>query len=444
MSILPPLSAKSILNDTRVQLEKGATDKFGTAVEDFVKGGGLGFIHPSLNPNTKTIDRKDGSWYATSYAAALAGATNYRPKLKFLFKVEFVFTEEAKKIVKALGENTANDFTFMVKMVDRPKIDFEYEEDLNMYNFRTKALKKIRHRDLTMVFTDDAGNRVFDFVRALMTIHSPITAKQTKRDLSLKRADPESLLHGSGMAFSRKLPDTAHRAAVNSSFGNSIAMIRVKQIFTDPQESLKNTAKMVSYDFMNPRIVSFDFDELSHEANEVSSMTMMFDYDWMEMVNIGPINATAIASDYLDSSYHVLAPGALGAPMDLTPVPGGGGSAAGGGKGNWATDILGGVVGKTAGKLSSDLIGKAVKSVAGNSRLGQALGGQVTSAISGPIGGLVSGASRDAIGSGFSSFSNPFARTSTPKVNDSAGSGSGTVLAAADSGPVTGDGSLNS
>lgn len=421
-----PFSVKGLLNDSKVQLEKAATDKFGTVVDDFVAGGmgKLGDLIPGLKPNT-TIDRKDGSWYSTSYAAALAGATSYRPKLKFLFKVEFVFTEEAKEIVKSLGANTANDFTFMVKSVDRPKVDFEYQEDLNMYNFRTKALKKIRHRDLTIVFMDDTGNRVFDFVRALMTIHSPVTAKQSDRDLSLNRPSADNRM-ASGMAFSRKSGlDDAHRGVVNSKFGNSIEMIRVKQIFANPQESLKNTARMVSFDFLNPRIVSFDFDELSHEANDVSTMTMMFDYDWLEMVNIGPINAQKVESAYTDSKYNVLSPGALGAPMDITPVPGGGDASAGKGKGNVVTNLLGGILGKGAQQLSSDLIGKAVKSVAGNSRLGQAIGGKLSSALSGPIGGLVSGAARDQLAGISGSISSAFDRTSilTPKAKDSTGGG---------------------
>jgi hypothetical protein len=289
-----------------------------------------------------------------------------------------------------------------------------------MYNFRTKVLKKIRHRDLTIVFIDDAGNRVFNFVRALMKVHSPITNTQSKRDNTLDQPDSTNAQKGfgSGMAFSRSITDTSHRAVVNSQFGNSIKTIRVQQIFTNPQETMANTARMVSFDFINPRIVSFDFDELSHEANDVSTMTMMFDYDWMEMVDVGVLNGAKVQSKYDGDKYTVLSPGAHGAPADLTPVPAAGGSA-GGNKGGIVSNILGGVVGKGAQQLSSDLIGKAVKSVAGNSRLGQALGGQLTSALAGPIGGLVSGAARDKIGGAFSSFSNPFARTSSAPVVDS-------------------------
>jgi hypothetical protein len=430
-----PFTVKSLLSDTQVQLEKSGTEVFGTAVEDFMKDG-IGKIVPGLkqDPN-KAADRKDGSWYATSYAAALAGATNFRPKLKFLFQVEFKFTPEAIAIQKGLGTTAGNEFKFMVKSVDRPKVDFEYEEDLNMYNFRTKALKKIRHRDLTIVFMDDTGNRVFEFVRMMMAVHSPITAEQFKRDRTLAKPEPAvgpRPIIGSGMSFSRNKNDTAHRGTVNSNFGNVLEYIRVKQIFVNPQETMANSARMVSFDFMNPRVVSFDFDELSHEANDVSMMTMMFDYDWMEMVNVGVINGANTAA-YDETKFGVVAPGAKGAPMDITPIVGGGGSAAGGD--GPLSKALGGILGKGAQQISSDLIGKAVKGVAGNSRLGQALAGQLTTQLSGPIGGLVSGASRDKIGGAISSFSNPFARTTT--VADS--NGGGQVVAGVTSAPTTGD-----
>ncbi len=203
-----PFSAKNILNDAQITLEKAATDKFGNVVEDFVKGGLGGFL-PAVNENAP-VNRNDGSWYATSYAAGLAGGTSFRPKLKFLFKVEFIFTDAAKAQYRdILSGAGANDFTFMIKAVDRPKVDFEYEEDVNMYNFRTKVLKKIRHRDLTITFMDDVGNRVFNFFRVLMMIHSPITRGQLKRDNSLEKPNNKKLSVGSGMAFNGDQDDLA-------------------------------------------------------------------------------------------------------------------------------------------------------------------------------------------------------------------------------------------
>ena len=218
---------KSFLNGTKVSLEKEATDQFGAAVENFSRGASsraLG-LPPPLKNNQVPFSRNDGSFYASSYAHALAGATSYRPKLKFLFKVEFIFTQQAKDAFPSIfGHAGSNDFTFMVRSVDRPKIDFEYEDDVNMYNFRTKVLKKIRHRELTVTFMDDTGNRVLNFFRALMMMQSPITRRQLLRDGTTKPPELGTLSAGNGMQFSDTndfdMNDNAIRGTVDDPLGN--------------------------------------------------------------------------------------------------------------------------------------------------------------------------------------------------------------------------------
>lgn len=420
-----PFNAKGLLNDSKLALEKAAVDKFGSVVDDFAKNT-LGQFIPGASSATPDNRSDPNTWYATSYAASLSGATNYRPKLKFLFKVQFIFTEEAKAAFpEVFAANTSNDFTFMIKSVDRPKIDFEYEEDVNMYNFRTKVLKKIRHRDLTMVFMDDAGNRVFNFFRTLMMLHSPITRRQLLRDRSTtkpdnKTAGPE---FGSGMKFSgiqldgQSASDNAHRGVINSQFGNSIAAIRVKQIFVDPSSSLANATKMVSFDFVNPRIVSFDLDELTHESSEVNLLTMVFDYDWMEMVDIGTLG-TSLTPYNDEDKYNIQVKGVNGAPSDISPNRQNGASGSDGGGGNSLFNSLGKIVGRGAQQLSSDLIGKAVRSVAGNGRFASSIVGAATNALAGPIGGIVSGAVRDGLSTGFSTVLNPQGRATASSVVD--------------------------
>lgn len=389
-----PFSVKNILNDSQITLEKAATDKFGAVVDDFARGAlsSIG-ISSASQDSSQSANRNDGSWYSSSYAAALAGGS-YRPKLKFLFKVEFIFTEEAKKQASSLGLASANDFTFMIKSVERPKVDFEYEEDVNMYNYRTKVLKKIRHRDLTIVFMDDVGNRVFNFFRTLMMIHSPITRRQVERDNTLRKPTPSSsdLIHTSGMDFTQKTPYAAHRSVVNSSFGNSIEAIRVKQIFVDGSAGLATASKMVVFDFMNPRIVSFDMDELTHDSSDPNLLTMVFDYDWMEMVNVGALgtNDTRYQADYTH-----MAPGVHGAPTDISPNKSSG--AQGPAQGN--NGILGqlgssisSIGGRAVQQLSSDLISKAVKTIAGTGRFQTAIGGVASSSISSILGGVATSA----------------------------------------------------
>lgn len=365
----------SILDSTEIALEKQASDAFGAAVEDFSRG----MIAPSLglSPPAAQGSRDDRSFYASSYAAALAGGTSYRPKMKFLFKVEFVFTPEAQAEFRGtLGSTSSNDFTFMVKAVDRPKIDFEYDDDVNMYNFRTKVLKKIRHRELTITFMDDIGNRVLDFFRVLMMIHSPITRRQLERealDLPQKLAPPDvnSVSMGNGMAFTevsdRSLNDIAIRGTVHSQVGNIIQTIRVKQIYVNPSSHLSSAVEEVIFDFLNARLVSFDLDDLNHETSDVNLMTMQFDYDWMEIIKVGPLQVT-------DSPiYNIAVPGVNGAPTDITPNGGVGQSNAQGS-------------GNTFANMTSEAIYREVESIAGNGYFAGLLGSQFSSILGGVVG----------------------------------------------------------
>lgn len=388
-------SIKSVLNSTKISLERKASDQFGAAVEDFSRGT-LGPLIGVPDSTTAPVNRNDGSFYASSYAHTLAGGTSYRPKLKFLFKVEFVFTDEAMQAMPTyLGRESNNDFTFLVRSIDRPKIDFEYQDDVNMYNFRTKVLKKIRHRELTIVFMDDSGNRVLNFFRALMMIYSPITRRQMERQKAtgLARLAPPTTEFqngelGSGMRFSSPTStdrnDISHRGAVNFNVGSLIQTIRVKQIFVNPQSpSISGATEEVIFDFINARLVSFDFDDLTHEASDPSLMTMQFDYDWMEIIEVGPL------AKMDEPKYNIAVPGISGAPVDMTTA--GGGSLTDPGGGNTFTDILSNQAGRAVQQLTSEAVSRGVQSIAGKGRFASLIGSQASNIV----GGLVGGATRN-------------------------------------------------
>jgi hypothetical protein len=409
-----------IVNSTGNNLERNATATFGNAVEDFTKGR-LSRALPSAGATQQSeIRSAPSTWDASSYAAVLAGATEFRPKLKFLFKVQFFFEP---KIVESFPDLAKNDFTFMIKSVDRPKVDFEYEDDVNEYNYRTKVLKKIRHRELTLTFMDDVGNNVFDFFRSLMMIYSPVTRGALLRDNDYSALpNGRSFEVGSGMAFSGlnsiqetggNQIDVAHRAMVDTYAGNAITLIRVKQIFLDPT-NMVNKDKAISsnyYDFLNPRLVSFDLDDLNHESSDPNLLTMQFDYDWLEMTKntgiqslsdgLGPVYSGAIVAGKANDG------GASGVPPDIllgrstgfvgSPVSERGGA-------NPFAGALSNVLGRGAQSITSNLVDKAVKgitSAGGLSRnpFGRAVASGLSNALGGvgaQVGGLVNSSIRDA------------------------------------------------
>lgn len=392
-----PNQLTPILNSTKIALEKQAADKFGAAVEEFTRGTlGPALGVPAENPAGSSA-RNDGSFYSSSYAAALAGGTSYRPKLKFLFKVEFVFTEEAKRAFPELAKSGSQDFTFMVKSVDRPKIDFEYEDDVNMYNFRTKVLKKIRHRELTMTFMDDTGNRVLDFFRTLMMIHSPITRRQMTRqsassyDARIAAPTVSDQKLGNGMNFADpsdfKTNDTAIRGTVNSEVGNAIQTVRVKQMYVNPGSTINRAVEETIFDFLNARLVSFDLDDLSHEGSDANLITMQFDYDWMEIVNIGAMEKPD------GPAYNITVPGIHGAPVDSSPM--GGSVSNPQGAGGVIGNILSTQLGRAGQQITSTAINRAVQTIAGKGQFASLISSQASNIL----GGLVGAASKN-LGSG--------------------------------------------
>jgi hypothetical protein len=407
-----------LLKSTGTKVQNSA--QFGAAVEDFTRGK-LG-VKPatgrSIDPNRSKDD--PFTWVSTSYAAALAGGTSYRPKLKFMFKVEFVFTPEAQLFIsESLRLPALNqDFTFMIQYVDRPKVEFEYEEDINQYNFRTKVLKKITHRELTIKFLDDTGNRVFDFFRIMMFLNSPITRGAQDREETNRQPDDSyirsQLIKGNGMSFSAD-GSLAHRGVINGSVGGvggSIAAIRVRQIFmgsnttTNDTSTIQLSPQEVVFDFLNPRIKSFDLDELSHDANDASVLTMVFDYDWMEMLksraNIGE-----------SPKYNITNADAQTAPVDVSTAGAGGASPAGNGGvlGNIIKGRLGGIV----QQITSTAVNRAVKSIAG----GGFLGGVASTMAN----GLVNTASNNLLNGITSSIKTGRPAPNPPAASDTTGSG---------------------
>lgn len=405
------MKISSIAKQTGTAVGRVAEDLFRGAVEDFTRGtlGGPSTTAPGAPRRTVPLNE----WVASSYAAALAG-TNYRPKLKFLFKIQFIFKESILQAMEQQGLIDAerarrirgNEFTFMVKTVDRPKIDFEYEDEVNRYNFRTKVLKRIRHRELTVTFMDDTGNRVFDFFRLVMMAYSPITRRQLLRDGSID-AVPDALSAdlGSGMEFSgaaTNLNDIAHRGALGTLGGSTtdlttlISTIRIKQIFIDPQgggenNRLAGATKAVSFDFMNPRVVSFDLDDMSHETSDPNLLTMQFDYDWMEMVDGGSLQGPTLPEQ------SAVGQGIDAAPADISVIPGGstaGGPSAGRILGSTVRNVLG----RAAGQLTAEAVNRTVQTIAGGGAIGRIVGSAVGNATGGAIGGIVSSGVGNALG----------------------------------------------
>jgi hypothetical protein len=391
-----------------IDLERTATQLFGQAVEDFVASP----LNDALNaafgadPNAP-VNRNDGSWHTTSYAASLVNSS-FRPKLKFLFRVEFLFkqTPDVQQFLSAAKID--RNFVFMIKSVDRPKIDFEYE-DVNMYNFKTRVLKNIKHRELTMTFMDDVGNNVYEFFRFMMMVHSPITRRSATAGFDIASAYA-AYSAGNGMLFTDGIGDSAvgndfaHRGVIDTDVGGIIQAIKISQMFVDPSATggLGNAAKEVAFFFINPRVVSFDLDDMNHETNEANLFTMQFDYDFMAMTPMRTLQP-------LDTSKAM--PPWKDAPGDVAPSGTGGASTIG--QNDPYTSILAGIAGRAVQKITAETIGREIRKVPGLESVAQT------------IGGLAQGIAADRVLGIGSAINQSFARPARAVVNDSTVVGGG-------------------
>ena len=378
----------SLIPGMNLNLEKSAYDMFGGAVRDF-GGRAIGNIGGSIlkgavgNEEGEGAAPFSGAWQSTRYAADLI---QYAPKHRFMFKVDFVFNP--MYVDKLMGGREKNAFTFLVKMVDRPKVEFVYE-DVNYYNFRTKVLKEIRHDPLSMTFIDDIGNNTTDFFNAYRKAFSPISRGNFPTGMDVKAAQEQ------GMNFSMPLlenqSDTASRGFLFNNSYNVLQKVIIRQIFA-------HGTRMCEYNFHNPRISRFDFDEVNHDSGEGNGLTVQFDYDALyvsEMLNTNGTPApmwgkTDINGNRPGSGGNGISPGQKVAGGIFDSVI------------NAGTRMLGGQV--------SSIVGKAVGKIP---FVGSQLGG-LAGAMSNKV---VTSIGRDTLRTAAQGVNNSIAKPAEPKVS---------------------------
>lgn len=399
-----------ILAQNGVNTHAVATQAFGNAVESFAAGplnAAMKNAFSTTNSAPTNRTGSDGVWYGTSYGHSMANSA-YRPKLKFLFRVEFLFKPNA---LAQFGQSAAkwkDQFTFMIKEIDRPKVDFEYEE-VNQYNFRTKILKSIKHQPLNISFLDDVGNNVYEFFRFMMMVQSPITRRSIGASFNI--ADEyAAYTAGSGMTFSdspNSVTDFAHRGVTGGAkgvdVGNVIQAIKITQIFVQPgagkSGSLDTSPKEIAFFFVNPRVESFDLDNLDHEPSEFSTMSMKFDFDFMVMSDMRTLQKLGTG---------VGMPSVSSAPGEISPTGNAGSnSSSAQGAANPYTNLLAAAGSRAAASIVSTAVGTQIRKVPGLGSVADTMSGLVQGSVSDRINGIAS------------TVNQSFARPSRAVVSDS-------------------------
>lgn len=286
-----------IVGSAGLALEQQALTQFGAAIQG--AGDNLGSSFAQSDSPTSTLgdsnQSEPGIWSPTPYASALAsGAGKHDPKLKFLFRVKFSFHAESIAAAEEMGidlSTVSQSMTFVVKQIDLPKLEFGYEE-VNMYNFRTKVLTSIKHREVSMSFYDDVGNTAISFVNAYLQMIQPISRKVQLSDH----------LEDHGFAFSSSYSglDTAHRSAIlNSTRTGIMSEMIVEQFYLDRTSTdLSQAVLMNSFTFTNPRLTNVDISDQDHEIGGAFNMiAAIVDFDSMNIT---------VGANGLDSKAPVL------------------------------------------------------------------------------------------------------------------------------------------
>jgi hypothetical protein len=382
-----------IIKSTGVALEQEAFKQFGAAIEG-VAGNTLKNIFnvPPQEPTgtgTNPTTQETGVWDTTRYAAALVrpDQVEFNPKLKFLFKVSFEFDNAMIDAARILGydlNKIQQNVSFMIRHIDRPKFDYDYEE-VNMYNFRTKVLKQIRHREVGFTLYDDVGNNVLSFINLYRKLQVPIT--RTNVDPSQKHED-------FGFEFDKTMQglDTGMRGALPGDRINILRKMTIHQIYVERGSTVGSPSawvKTVDFVFMNPRFTNIDIDDMDHEnGSNFNLVTLTADFDSMFMDEPKPFTQSMAPSF---PSGDISADGNNGA---TDPA---------GGNRNPFIDIIANQTGRVVQQGVSNIINKTLGTTAG----GNIVAGQLTS-----VGSLIGDAAKRTLGSfkgsqGFVTSRNP-------------------------------------
>lgn len=272
------------LKASGIKLESTAFNLFGAEVRDK-----LSTLLPSptlgLRSNATNVSAPPPrAWDSNTYASNIAsGAGRLDPKTKFLFKVMFEFNQDVRAQMINIGvspDALSRNLSFTIKAIDLPKVDFEYEE-VNMYNFHTQVLKRVKNTQMTMEFYDDSGNNALSLMNAYMKMLMPSSRRVFSTGTKLEDY---------GFAFDAGYQgiDTAARGMLPGSAKDIITFMKIEQFYVERGqgqvqsvgEIADHLVRMNTFTFTNPRITRLDTGSLDHESGANPNMiTAQMEFD---------------------------------------------------------------------------------------------------------------------------------------------------------------------
>lgn len=193
----------------------------------------------------------------------------------------------------------------MLKKADRPKMKIEYEE-INMYNFRTRAAKMVTYEPISIELYDSIDNLTLAFLLTYMQIMSPVmrsqiaassnTGGQKISDVTNATGD---VIDSSGMNFDggyfftpsagNTWTGSLSPAALQNNGSGAVSNVLPYEELTIIDEiTIYHVygfgVSTDIYHFINPRITDFVLDGLDmSDGTNLNSMSFSFLYDALNM-----------------------------------------------------------------------------------------------------------------------------------------------------------------
>lgn len=186
-------------------------------------------------------------------------ATNESPKLKFLFTVEFKARDGLT--LPEYGAEEMEYMMFALKRATRPQPSIVYQ-DMNFYGLRQKVGTKMDYGTVTLMFYDDVVNRAHNIVSEYIKSVSPIAG--------IPKENASSLTGSSGGARTY--------GALKNKMG-PFEWMRVTHHVLDDKNANTGQAKQIYYDYLNPKILSVNLDDLNMTQSDVNNVEIVFVYD---------------------------------------------------------------------------------------------------------------------------------------------------------------------
>lgn len=212
------------------------------------------------------------AWQLTNDTAGTFGSQNVNiatefagydaPKMKFMFTVSFEFGPTLSGLNAGSDDLAAN--TYACKNVTRPNVNINYVE-VNSYNYRYKVATRTDYGTVSLTLYDDNKNTAHGLFSDYLANISPVAQKARGTSYYNRTEDIQ------GWASLGPLPTDEADGLIKS--------MRVTHHYHGTYQDDPSGWRRIHYDYINPKIQSFNLDELDMSASDVNVIGLTFVYD---------------------------------------------------------------------------------------------------------------------------------------------------------------------